>query len=151
MDLAQAGATFDKNGNVITQNNKNGNNNNTPWTDDDYKKVVKAFETNGGVGAQEQIDILGQQNNWDEKTAAKLYSTVVPALSTWEAGKDDKGNVMNGGLHIGKVDDDAVIVDTVTGKRYTGTQLYDLYIKSGKTKSEARKLVQAAQKMAGVQ
>ena len=151
LDLAQAGATFDKNGNVIIQNNKNGNNNNTPWTDDDYKKVVKAFETNGGVGAQEQIDILGQQNNWDEKTAAKLYSMVVPALSTWEAGKDAKGNVQDGGWKIGKVDDDAVIVDTVTGKRYTGTQLYDLYIKSGKTKSEARKLVQAAQKMAGVQ
>ena len=146
LELAAAGAKEDENGKIVVPSK-----NSVPWTDADYEKVVKAFETNGGVGVQEQIDILGKQYGWDEETAGKLYSMVVPALSSWEAGKDESGNVKDGGSHIGRVDDDATIVDTATGKSYTGKELYDLYIKAGKTKSEARKLVQAAQKMAGVQ
>ena len=130
LELAAAGAKEDDEGNVVVETYKSP----TPQ----ILEGAKAAYANGTLDAY-----LGMYPEYDVVAIDNYVQSQKP-LTTWES-------VYDGGAFSGKVDDNAIIKDTVTGKEYTGTQLYNYYVDQGMSKKEAREAVQKAQRLAGVQ
>jgi hypothetical protein len=134
LDLVAAGAKKGDNGDVVVDSD--GTTYKAPTQQ--ILEGAKAAYANGTLDSYLEMypeyDVVAIDN----------YVQSQQQFTTWEV-------VDNGGGKIGKVDDNAIIKDTVTGKQYTGKELYDYYIDQGMTKKEARKAVQKAQKLAGVQ
>jgi len=133
LELASAGAKKDDKGNVVVDK------------DETYKAPTKQIIEGAKVAKENgTLDQYLEMYPEYDVVAIDNYVNSPEAFTTWTS-------VSDGGWHIGKVDDNAVIKDTVTKKEYTGDQLYEYYLGQGMTKKEAREAVKKAQKLAGVQ
>lgn len=134
LELASAGAKVGKNGKVEVEPEE-----------ETYKAPTQAI-LEGAKAAHKNgtLDSYLEMYPEYDVVAIDKYVQQPEAMTTWES-------VSDGGLHIGKVDDNAVIKDKVTGTEYSGKALYDYYIDQGMTKKQAREAVKKAQKLAGVQ
>jgi hypothetical protein len=134
LELASAGAKVGKNGKVEVEPEEETYKAPTQAILEGAKAAYKNGTLDSYLGMYPEYDVVAIDN----------YVQAPEAMTTWE-------KVSDGGAHIGKVDDNAVIKDTATGKKYSGKQLYDYYIDQGMTKKQAREAVKKAQKLAGVQ
>jgi hypothetical protein len=115
--------------------------------------ALDKLNTKGPEAAITYIEGLGKAAGWSEDQIDAVANAITAggqtidptkqAFTNWEA-------VDKGGLHIGKVDDNAIVKDVVTGKTYTGTQLYNYFIAQGLSKKDAREETNKIQKQAGV-
>ena len=133
LSLAASGATLDENGNIVFS------------TEETYKAPTQEIIEGAKVAyANGNLDEYLSMFPEYDVAAVDAYVQAQKPMTSWAA-------VSDGGSHSGAVDDDAIIKDTVTGKTYSGEELYNYYVNAGMSKGDARKAVQKAQKAAGVQ
>ena len=115
--------------------------------------ALEKLNTKGEAAAITYVEGVGKAAGWSETQIDAMVDAITSGGQTIDPTKQEFTNwesVDKGGLHVGKVDDNAIVKDVVTGKTYTGKELVEYFEDQGMTTKQAREQAQKIQKQAGV-